>query len=49
VEHRCSGARAGRRTSAFVYFTADWCLTCKVNEAGAINRDEVLDAFRKAA
>jgi DsbC/DsbD-like thiol-disulfide interchange protein/cytochrome c biogenesis protein CcdA len=37
---------AGR--PAFVYFTADWCLTCKVNEAGAINRDEVLDAFRKA-
>jgi DsbC/DsbD-like thiol-disulfide interchange protein/cytochrome c biogenesis protein CcdA len=31
----------------FVYFTADWCLTCKVNEAGAIDRDEVRDAFRK--
>ncbi|MBA3729228.1 MAG: thioredoxin family protein [Sphingomonas sp.] len=37
---------AGR--PSFVYFTADWCLTCKVNEAGAINRDEVQDAFRKA-
>ncbi len=36
---------AGR--PAFVYFTADWCLTCKVNEAGAINRDEVQRAFRK--
>ena len=36
------------RTPAFVYFTADWCLTCKVNEAGAINRDSVRDAFRKA-
>ena len=23
----------------FVYFTADWCLTCKVNEAAAIDRD----------
>jgi thiol:disulfide interchange protein len=32
----------------FVYFTADWCLTCKVNEATAIDRDEVRDAFRKA-
>ena len=37
---------AGR--PSFVYFTADWCLTCKVNEAGAINRDEVQKAFRKA-
>jgi thiol:disulfide interchange protein len=37
---------AGR--PAFVYFTADWCLTCKVNEAAAIERDEVRDAFRKA-
>jgi thiol:disulfide interchange protein len=32
----------------FVYFTADWCLTCKVNEATAIDRDEVRAAFRKA-
>jgi thiol:disulfide interchange protein len=32
---------------AFVYFTADWCLTCKANEAAAIDRDEVRDAFRK--
>jgi DsbC/DsbD-like thiol-disulfide interchange protein/cytochrome c biogenesis protein CcdA len=32
----------------FVYFTADWCLTCKVNEAAAIDRDEVRDAFRHA-
>ena len=32
----------------FVYFTADWCLTCKVNEAAAINRDEVRKAFRSA-
>ena len=29
----------------FVYFTADWCLTCKVNEATAIDRDTVEDAF----
>jgi len=32
----------------FVYFTADWCLTCKVNEVAAIDRDEVRDAFKKA-
>jgi thiol:disulfide interchange protein len=32
----------------FVYFTADWCLTCKVNEAAAIDRAEVRDAFRRA-
>jgi thiol:disulfide interchange protein len=32
----------------FVYFTADWCLTCKVNEAAAIDRGETLAAFRKA-
>jgi DsbC/DsbD-like thiol-disulfide interchange protein/cytochrome c biogenesis protein CcdA len=32
----------------FVYFTADWCLTCKINEAAAIDRVEVRDAFRQA-
>ena len=32
----------------FVYFTADWCLTCKVNETAAIDRSEVRDAFRQA-
>lgn len=32
----------------FVYFTADWCLSCKVNETTAINRDSVQAAFRKA-
>lgn len=31
----------------FLYFTADWCLTCKVNEAGAIATDEVHAAFDK--
>ena len=33
---------------AFVYFTADWCLTCKVNEASSIDRDEVRGAFGNA-
>ncbi|HZU50956.1 MAG TPA: thioredoxin family protein, partial [Sphingomicrobium sp.] len=32
----------------FVYFTADWCLTCKVNETAAIDRSEVTDAFKRA-
>jgi DsbC/DsbD-like thiol-disulfide interchange protein/cytochrome c biogenesis protein CcdA len=32
----------------FVYFTADWCLTCKVNEATAIEREATRDAFAKA-
>ncbi|HEY1144238.1 MAG TPA: thioredoxin family protein, partial [Sphingomicrobium sp.] len=33
---------------AFVYFTADWCLTCKANEAAAIDRGEVRSAFKAA-
>jgi len=33
---------------AFVYFTADWCLTCKVNERAAIDRPAVREAFAKA-
>jgi len=32
----------------FVYFTADWCLTCKANEAAAIEREAVREAFGKA-
>ena len=32
----------------FLYFTADWCLTCKANEAAAIDRAETRDAFAKA-
>jgi thiol:disulfide interchange protein/DsbC/DsbD-like thiol-disulfide interchange protein len=31
-----------------VYFTADWCVTCKVNEAAAIEREEVARAFAAA-
>ncbi len=34
-------------TPAFVYFTADWCLTCKVNERGALSSPDVAAAFRK--
>jgi thiol:disulfide interchange protein len=29
----------------FLYFTADWCLSCKVNERVAIGRPEVARAF----
>jgi thiol:disulfide interchange protein len=36
--------QSGRPT--FVYFTADWCVTCKVNEKGALEREEVAQAFR---
>ena len=32
----------------FVWFTADWCLTCKVNERVAIERESVAEAFEKA-
>ncbi|MBA2933197.1 thioredoxin family protein [Sphingomonas sp. CGMCC 1.13654] len=32
----------------FLYFTADWCLSCKVNEKVAIERTETQEAFRKA-
>ncbi len=31
----------------FLYFTADWCVTCKVNEAAAIDRSETIDALAK--
>lgn len=42
---------AGYRASGhpvFVYFTADWCVTCKVNEAAALNRTATAKAFQKA-
>ena len=31
----------------FAWFTADWCLTCKVNEQVAIEREATRDAFEK--
>jgi thiol:disulfide interchange protein len=41
-------ALQGEGRPVFVYFTADWCLTCKVNEKAAIERSEVADAFKAA-
>jgi len=35
--------QAGR--PVFVYFTADWCVTCKINEAAALQRQETTDHF----
>lgn len=32
----------------FLWFTADWCVTCKVNESVAIEREEVREAFEEA-
>jgi thiol:disulfide interchange protein len=34
-----------QKKPVFLYFTADWCLTCKVNEKAAIERAEVRRAF----
>src|SRR6185369_2644306 len=38
---------AAENKPVFVYFTADWCLTCKANEAAAIDRTEVKRAFEQ--
>jgi len=41
-------ALRGEGRPVFVYLTADWCLTCKVNEAAAIDRAATRAAFAKA-
>jgi thiol:disulfide interchange protein len=41
------GRLRAEKRPVFVYFTADWCLTCKVNEKAVLERAEVADAFRK--
>ncbi|WNO54827.1 protein-disulfide reductase DsbD family protein [Stakelama saccharophila] len=46
-EQRLADLRAEGRP-VFAYFTADWCLTCKVNEKAAIETQAVADAFAKA-
>ena len=40
-------ARAGGKP-IFLYFTADWCLSCKVNESVAIEREATRAAFEQA-
>lgn len=46
-ETRLAALRAEGRP-VFLYFTADWCVSCKVNEKIAIDRAETADAFAKA-
>jgi DsbC/DsbD-like thiol-disulfide interchange protein/cytochrome c biogenesis protein CcdA len=47
-----SGARLAELRSArrpvFVFLTADWCLSCKVNEATSLSSPDVARAFRSA-
>jgi DsbC/DsbD-like thiol-disulfide interchange protein/cytochrome c biogenesis protein CcdA len=43
-EARLAALRSKGRP-VFVYFTADWCLTCKVNEKTVLERGEAATAF----
>ena len=43
-ERVASYLRAGQ--PLFLYFTADWCVSCKVNERVALKSQSVADAFR---
>ncbi|WBX83090.1 protein-disulfide reductase DsbD family protein [Sphingosinicella microcystinivorans] len=46
TEARLAALRA--EGPVFVYFTADWCITCKVNENGALSAPAVTAAFADA-
>ena len=46
-EAALASARASGKP-VFAYFTADWCLTCKVNERLAIERDDTRAAFARS-
>lgn len=46
-QEKLDGLR-GEGKPVFVYFTADWCLSCKVNEKTSIERQDVADAFKAA-
>lgn len=46
TETRLAALRA--EGPVFVYFTADWCITCKVNENGALSAPAVTAAFAEA-
>ncbi len=39
---------SARRKPVFLYLTADWCLSCKVNEATTLTSPRVADAFARA-
>ncbi len=45
-EAELAAARASGKP-VFAYFTADWCVTCKVNERVAIEREDVRQAFAR--
>ncbi|MGJ3649267.1 protein-disulfide reductase DsbD family protein [Sphingomonas sp. GlSt437] len=45
-EAALAAARA-KGQPVFAYFTADWCLTCKVNERVAIDTDQARQAFAR--
>ena len=44
--HLASARASGK--PVFVWMTADWCITCKVNESAAIEREATAAAFSKA-
>jgi thiol:disulfide interchange protein len=44
-EAKLAALRAEQRP-VFVYFTADWCITCKVNEKGAMSSADVAKSFK---
>lgn len=46
-ETALAAARASGKP-IFLYFTADWCLSCKANEAAAINRENTQAAMKAA-
>ncbi|WND02199.1 protein-disulfide reductase DsbD family protein [Temperatibacter marinus] len=48
TEQAVSNLRAEGKP-VFVYFTADWCITCKVNEKVALQRTETEDMFKRNA
>lgn len=47
-EEAVRAAVMDEKRPVFVDFTADWCLSCKANEATAISRDATQEAFAKA-
>lgn len=41
------GELRGEQKAVFAYFTADWCITCKVNERVALQSDAVKEYFSR--